>query len=103
MATEYLAAFNGVSFTLLVDTGAAVTLLREDVWTQIAAHPGDLKPWSGASQISAGGAPLTIHWSACVSLELEGRKFLTDLVVVSSLTFQAIQGIDFLLAQQATS
>ena len=37
---------NGVSFTLLVDTGAAVTLLREDVWTQIAARPGDLKPWS---------------------------------------------------------
>ena len=61
---------NGVSFTLLVDTGAAVTLLREDVWTQIAVRHGDLKPLSGASLISVGGAPLTIHGSACVSLEL---------------------------------
>ena len=79
-----------------------MTLLREDVWIKIAAHPDDLKPWSGASLVSAGCAPLTIHGSACVSLQLEGRKFLTDLVVVSQLTSQAIRGIDFVQAQQAT-
>ena len=57
---------------------------------------------SSRGLVSVGGAPLTIHGSACVSLELEGRKFLTDLVVVSPLTSQAILGIDFLQAQQAT-
>ena len=35
-------------------------------------------------------------------LEMEGRTFPTELVVVSPLSSQAILGIDFLQAQQAT-
>ena len=95
-------SINGVNLTLLVDTGAAVTLLREDVWTKIATRTGDLKPWSGVSLVSAGGTALTIHGSACVSLKIEGRTFPTELIVVSPLTSQAILGVDFLRAQQAT-
>ena len=52
-------SINGTSITLLLDTGAAVTLLRQDVWMRIAALPSDLEPWSGATLVSAGGTPLT--------------------------------------------
>lgn len=55
----------GVPITLLLDTGAAVTLLRQDVWAKIAAQPFVLKPWSGATLVSAGGAPLNHSW-ACI-------------------------------------
>ena len=37
-----------------------------------------------------------------MSLKMEGRIFPTELIVVSPLTSQAILGIDFLQAQQAT-
>jgi len=50
-----LGSINGVSTALLLDTGAAVTLLHQDVWTTIAAESPDLKPWSGASLVSVGG------------------------------------------------
>ena len=91
----------GVPVTVLLDTGAAVTLLRQDVWTRALPQRPTLKPWSGATLVSAGGTPLTIHGHACIDFELGGRKFHTDFVVVSPLTSEAILGIDFLQEQLA--
>ena len=58
-------------------------------------------PWPGATLVSAGGMPLTIHGCACVDLEFGSRGFKTEMVVVSPLTSEAILGIDFLQGQQA--
>ena len=52
---------NGTKLSLLLDTGAAVTLLREDVWRQLAPQPPGLEPWPGATLVSAGGMPLNVH------------------------------------------
>ena len=52
--------------------------------------------------VSADGTPLTIHGCACVELELEGNTFMTDIVVVSPLTAEAILGLGFLQEQQAS-
>ena len=87
---------------MLLDTGAAVTLLRKDVWARVVAEsPQELESWSTLKLVSAGGTPLTIHGSAQVKLELEGKEFLTEIVVVSPLTSEAILGLDFLQEQQA--
>ena len=95
-------AINGIEMSLLLDTGAAVALLREEAWSRvIAKEPQDLRPWSTVTLVSAGGTPLTIHGSACVELELEGKKFMTEIVVVSPLTSEAILGLNFLQEQQA--
>ena len=51
---------------------------------------------------SSGGAPLTIHDSARVELELEEEKFATEIVVVSPLTIEAILGLDFLSQHRAS-
>ena len=62
-------AVNEVQLSLLLDTGATVTLLREDTWARIAANkPQELKPWSMLKLVSSGWAPLTIHGSARVEL-----------------------------------
>ena len=96
-------ANNGVRMSWLLDTGAAVTLLREDTWARISAEsPQELRPWSTLKLVSAGGTPLTIHGSARVELGLEGEKFTTEVVVVSPLTSEAILGLDFLQEQQAS-
>lgn len=95
-------AVDGVQLLLLLDTGEAVTLLREDVWARITAKTTqELQPWSALKLISAGRTPLTIHGSAHVELELEGEKFIAEAVVVSPLTSEAILGVDFLQEQQA--
>ena len=92
---------NGTKLSLLLDTGAAVALLREDVWRQLAPQPPGLEPWPGATLVSAGGMPLNVHGSVCVNLDLGGREFKAEMVVVSPLTSEAILGIDFLQGQQA--
>lgn len=91
---------NGVGVTLLVDTGAAVTLLRKDVWSQTTTT-AKLEPWPGPSLVSAGGTPLTVHGCTHLDLSLGGNTFSTNFVIVSPLTSEAILGIDFLQEQQA--
>lgn len=82
---------------MLLDTGVAVTLLRKDAWARVVAENRQkLEPWSALKLVSAGGTPLTIHGSACVKLELEGKKFPTEIVVVNPLTSEAIVGLGFL-------
>ena len=62
---------NGVGISLLVDTGAAVTLLRLDAWEQVVAQgPISLEPWPTVRLLSAGGMPLTVHGRAKVILGL---------------------------------
>ena len=96
-----LGTLYGTPIALLVDTGAAVTLLRQDIWNQISACTSELKPWPGPPLVSAGGTPLTIHGCTCMTLQLGGRDIETEMVIVSPLTSEAILGIDFLQAQQA--
>ena len=94
-------SINGTNLNLLLDTGAAVTLLRDDIWRKITPQPPSLEPWTGATLVSAGGMPLTVHGCVLVDLDLGGREFKTSMVVVSPLTSEAILGIDFLQGQQA--
>jgi hypothetical protein len=61
-------SINGTNINLLLDTGAAVTLLRENVWKQLAPKPPTLEPWPYCSK--CGGLPLTVHGCICVNLKL---------------------------------
>ena len=69
----------GVPVTLLLDTGAAVALLRHDVWTKAVPQRSTLKPWSGATLVIAGGMPLTIHGHALIDFELGVGNFVLTL------------------------
>lgn len=88
---------NGMPTSFLLDTGPAVTLLRQDTWETITANcPQDLKNWSELRLVSADGSPLTIHGSAQFLVDLGGGNRETEVVVVSPLTTEAIIGLDFL-------
>ena len=97
-------AVNGVRVSLLVDTGAAVTLLRKDAWnrvSQAAANEPSLSPCPALGLVGVDGTPLQTYGSAPVVLELNGKKLPVD-VVVSPLTSEGILGLDFLQRQKAT-
>lgn len=96
-------SLNGVDVSMLVNTAAAVLLLQLDVWEQImVSNPVVLQPCTTLRLLGAGGEPLTVHGRAQVSLKLGSNCFLINTVVVSSLTSQAILGLDFLVDQQAS-
>ena len=81
------AKIDGVDIRILLDTGAAVTLLRHDIWLQIASQGlRSLKPWPMVVLVSAGGNPLTIHGCGDITLGVGGRNFKTEMVVVTSMT-----------------
>ena len=92
---------NSVPTQFLLDTGSAVTLLRRDTWARITANcPQELEPHSFLKLVGVDGSPLTIHGRAKVYLQL-GGKIITLSIVVSSLTNEAILGLDFLQDQLA--
>ena len=84
--------------SFVLDTGAAVTLLRLDHWNQ--TETTQLKPWDGANLISANGSPITVHGTVTVVLNFAGVNFPTQVVVVDGLTAEAILGLDFLEAHE---
>ena len=98
-----MGAENGLKMSLLLDTGAAVTLLQADTWQRVTAkNLKELKPWSALRLVSAGGTSLTIYGCASIELELEGVPFSTDVVVVSPLISEAILSLNFPQEQQPT-
>jgi hypothetical protein len=94
---------NGKETSFLVDTGAAVTLMRKDMWDEINSTEGeDLKPWADRRLVSVDGTPLQVYGCSSVNLTLGGRLCLADVVVVSPLTTTAILGLDFLRKYKVT-
>ena len=87
----------GVPVSFLLDTGAVVTLLREDKWKEISAG-GErrLRPWSTQRLVGVDGSPLDIRGCAAVDFVVADESFTVEVVVIGSLTSEAILGLDFL-------
>ena len=85
----------GVSASFLVDTGAAVTLIRDDIWQQTQIASNRLEPWSGRL-LGVDGSLLQIHGRTEAELDLGGYLFTTDVVVTACISTEAILGLDFL-------
>ena len=88
---------NGVTIKFVVDSGAAITLMRSDIWTAITNnHPKKLSAHNMAGLVGVEGSSLTIHACATVNLHLGNREIETDVVVAGPLITDAILGVDFL-------
>ena len=89
-----------VSFTL--DTGAAVTLICKDVWDSVKSTDHRLEMWNGQNLIGVEGTPLQVHGYTKTTIQLAGEQFHVRVIVVDSLTTEAILGMDFLEANDCT-
>ena len=96
------ASVNGVIVQFLVDSGASVTLIRKDVWERVNAfRPPALSPWTGPNLVGVDGSPLAVCGQTKISLTLKERNFETEVLVVNSLTTEAILGLNFLQQSNA--
>ncbi len=69
------ATINGTQASFLVDTGATVTLLQEDVWERSNVTRKKLEHWSKSRLVGVDGTPLHAHGSAQVALNLNGDVY----------------------------
>ena len=83
--TLYACVFNdNVSF--LVDTGAAVSLVSSKVWNRIKPPTAPRMNSVNLRLVGVDGAPLQIQGSVTVDLEISGKIFKQELIVVNALT-----------------
>ena len=88
--TGYIA---GVQTSILVDTGAAYTIMSSQLWRDTMA--AKLDPVEG-SLVSATGEELQILGQATLPLRLGLREFLHSVMVVENLEHTCLLGADFL-------
>ena len=94
------AFINNIRVNFLLDTGAAVSLIRRDVWEQVNAKKQQQLSPTGHHLVGVDGTPLKILGTARVGIRIGQELFSADLIILESLTIDAIFGLDFLQANQ---
>ena len=89
-----------VAIAFVVDTGAAVSLIRKDVWTQLVNRDSTLvlEQRSGKKLVGVNGASLSICGCGNIQVLFKGTPFMVTCIVTDDITIEAILGLDFLEA-----
>ena len=87
----------GVPIQLMVDTGAAVSLLGRDVWNMLSRTSNcSLEQWSGGRLVGVEGSSVPVHGMTTMDIQLQGQMVSIDFVVVEMLKVESLMGLDFL-------
>ena len=90
---------SGLPTSLVIDTGAAVTLLWTDIWDRVQRQkPSALNPWTGPKLVGTDGRPLQVWGFKQLAVTIAGQKFESQVIIADSLTAEIILGLDFLRA-----
>ena len=93
---------NGHEIYLVVDTGAAVTLMRKSLWDRVKPQESRLLPWAGGELTGVEGTTLQVQGTAKVSVQISEHSFQVEFVIVDGLSEEAILGLDFLSSHQCS-
>ena len=85
----------GHTFSFLVDTGAAVSLIQASTWKRCVPDSQILEP-STQRLVSVTGAPLQVAGTTTIVLNVQGMSFEAKVLIVEGLTTDGILGLDFL-------
>ena len=97
MSKFIVAIVKGSPVEFMLDTGAAVSLVREDVWDRLGgASAFGLSPWRGRHLVGVEGSTVPVCGVTTLDFHLADQAFSADLVVVDSLKVESILGLDFL-------
>lgn len=93
----------GVPVNILVDTGAAATILAKELWNR-TGHNAPLTSLNHKKLVSVQGIPLNLHGGAQIELQLKDELFSISVTVVDILTpgVDVILGRDFLRDHRCT-
>ena len=86
---------NGTTSSLLVDTGSAVSLIRQDLWNKSRREYDKLEPWT-KKLVSVDGSPVSVLGCCRIRITIGSETFHHTVLVVDNLTTEGILGLDFL-------
>ena len=94
---------NGVNAGILIDTGAAATILSRKLWDKTGCMEPLASP-DGRKLVGVEGTPLNLHGVAQVQIQLEDEVFTIAAIVADTLAtgIDVILGRDFLREHQCT-
>lgn len=75
---------NSYPVKLMLDTGAAVSLLDVNVWNTIKGE-AILSPWNIPGLVGLEGTPLQVDGTIELQVDFEGRRYPVDIIVAESL------------------
>ena len=58
----------------MIDTGTAVSLIREDIWEKVAGSKPTLTAWTGCQLVGAEGSPIEIKGIATITFLIAGQS-----------------------------
>lgn len=90
---------NGVPTSILLDTGAAMSVLSKTTWEKSG---GELREVTGRRLVGVQGDLLQLYGSVWVKVLLATEMFCADVVVAETPTADLIIGRDFLHAYECT-
>ena len=82
---------------LLVDTGACVSAIDDQLFTKIYGHfPPNMSKGSLSSVQTVSGEKVPVLGKTTIPLQLQGREYTCEFHVMQNLAYDAILGLDFL-------
>ena len=91
---------NGIPTKILIDTGAAATVLAKEVWEKASPYGSKLLNTVGKKLVGIQGIPLQLHGTTTVQVNLQNEVFSTKVIVADQIATDLILGRDFLTAHQ---
>ena len=93
---------NSIPADILLDTGAAATVLSKSMWDCSKKHNAQLRYIADRRLVGVQRTPLRLHGSAIIHLELPPETFNVTAVVADTPIADVILGRDFLRCQNCT-
>lgn len=90
------ASVHQIPLTLMIDTGAAVSLLGKEQWMKLGGAKFTMEQWNGGTLVGMNGSPVDVEGVVSMDIVVGGQRLAVEFVVVSTLSVQSLLGIDFL-------
>ena len=92
----------GTTASFMLDTGAAVTLRREDRWKVTKNAEAKLEVWQDPNLVGADGTQIAVLGQVKTDVLMAGETFVQSMVIVKALATEGILGMDFLKDNECT-
>ena len=93
---------NNVPVSILIDMGAATSVLNKASWDRAKGSRSNLIGVDGRKLVGVQGKPLKLYGSTCVQVQLAAEKFSVEVIIAETPTADLIIGRDFLRRQECT-
>ena len=80
----------------MIDTGAAISLICEDVWRRVTGGQPVLSAWTGCQLVDAEGSHIQVKGVTTLTFSIAGQRVEGNFLVTIRCSSEAILGLDFL-------